>query len=319
MKSTMSKLLAGAAIVAAPLMATSVVADGHGDDLTYILVSHAPDSDSWWNTVKNGIALAGDQMGVNVEYRNPPTGDLADMARIIEQAAASQPDGIITTLADFDVLSGPIRDAVDQGIDVIIMNSGTPDQAREVGALMYVGQPEYDAGLAAGIRAKGDGVTSFVCVNHAISNVTVAERCVGFADGLGIELGDSMIDSGQDPAEVKNRVQAYLNANPETDAILTIGPTSADPTILAVEEMGIAGDIYFGTFDLGENIVQAIKDGTIQWGIDQQPFLQSYLPVVVLANYDRYGVLPGNNINSGPGFVTADALEKVEEFAGEFR
>ena len=43
------------------------------------------------------------------------------------------------------------------------------------------------------------------------------------------------------------------------------------------------------------------------------------LPVVVLANYDRYGVLPGNNINSGPGFVTADGLEKIEEFAGEYR
>jgi simple sugar transport system substrate-binding protein len=48
------------------------------------------------------------------------------------------------------------------------MNSGTPEQAREVGALMYVGQPEYDAGYAAGLRAKGDGVTSFLCVNHYI-------------------------------------------------------------------------------------------------------------------------------------------------------
>ena len=316
MKSIIRKLMLTAAVVMSPMMAS---ADGHGDDLTYIMVSHAPDSDSWWNTIKNGIALAGDQMGVTVEYRNPPTGDLADMARIIEQAAASQPDGIITTLADFDVLSGPIRSAVDQGIDVIIMNSGTPEQTREVGALMFVGQPEYDAGLAAGIRAKGDGVGSFVCVNHVISNTVVAERCRGFADGLGVELGSSMIDSGQDPAEIKNRVIAYLTANPETDAILTLGPTSADPTILAVKEMGIAGDIYFGTFDLGTEIVNGIKDGTIKWGIDQQPFLQAYLPVVVLANYDRYGVLPGNNINSGPGFVTADGLEKVEKFAGEFR
>ncbi|WP_413867376.1 sugar ABC transporter substrate-binding protein [Tateyamaria sp.] len=316
MKSIFTKLMLTAAVVTAPFMAS---ADGHGDDLTYILVSHAPDSDSWWNTIKNGIALAGDQMGVTVEYRNPPTGDLADMARIIEQAAASQPDGIITTLADYDVLAGPITAAVDQGIDVIIMNSGTPEQTREVGALMFVGQPEYDAGLAAGQRAKGDGVESFVCVNHVISNTVVGERCRGFADGLGVDLGDSMIDSGQDPAEIKNRVTAYLTANPETDAILTLGPTSADPTILAVQEMGIAGDIYFGTFDLGTEIVKGIKDGTIQWGIDQQPFLQAYLPVVVLANYDRYGVLPGNNINSGPGFVTADALGKVEEFAGEFR
>jgi len=320
MKSTFKTMLLSTAVAATSLMgATAVMADSNGDDLNYILVSHAPDSDSWWNTVKNGLALAGEQMDVNVEYRNPPTGDLADMARIIEQAAASSPDGIITTLADFDVLSGPIRAAVDQGIDVIIMNSGSPAQAAEVGALMYVGQPEYDAGLAAGQRASRDGVQSFLCVNHYISSPSSTERCQGFADGLGVELGNQMIDSGQDPSEIKNRVLAYLSANPETDAILTLGPTSADPTILALQENGMAGDIYFGTFDLGEEIVKGLKSGIINWGIDQQPFLQAYLPVVVLANYDRYGVLPGNNINSGPGFVTADALAKVEEFAGEFR
>ncbi|MFT6104714.1 MAG: simple sugar transport system substrate-binding protein [Paracoccaceae bacterium] len=316
MKSVITKLMLTAAVIVSPLMAS---AEGHGDNLTYVLVSHAPDSDSWWNTVKNGFALAGKQMGVNVEYRNPPTGDLADMARIIEQTTASAPDGIITTLADFGLLKGPIMAAVDQGIDVIIMNSGSPAQAAEVGALMYVGQPEYDAGLAAGQRAARDGVSSFLCVNHYISSPSSTERCQGFADGLGVDLANQMIDSGQDPSEIKNRVLAYLSANPETDAILTLGPTSADPTILALEENGMAGDIYFGTFDLGEEIVKGLKSGVINWGIDQQPFLQAYLPVVVLANYDRYGVLPGNNINSGPGFVTADALAKVEEFAGEFR
>ena len=314
MKSTLTKLMLTAAVIASPMVAT---ADDH--ELTYVMVSHAPDSDSWWNTVKNGLALGGEQMGVNVEYRNPPTGDLADMARIIEQAAASNPDGIITTLADVDVLKGPIMSAVDQGIDVIIMNSGSPAQAREVGALMYVGQPEYDAGFAAGQRAAGDGVGSFLCVNHYISSPSSTERCQGFADGLGVELGNQMIDSGQDPSEIKNRVQAYLSANPETDAILTLGPTSADPTMLALAENGLAGDIYFGTFDLGEEIVNGLKSGVINWGIDQQPFLQAYLPVVVLANKDRYGVLPGNNINSGPGFVTKDGLEMVEKYAGEFR
>ena len=316
MKSNLTKLLVGAAIAVAPMVAPTVAA---AEGEKYVLVSHAPDSDSWWNTIKNGIALAGEQMGVEVEYRNPPTGDIADMARIIEQAAASAPNGIITTLADYDVLKGPITDAVASGVDVIIMNTGSPEQAREVGALMYVGQPEYDAGLAAGMRAKGDGVTSFLCVNHAIQQPTVGERCQGFADGLGVELGESMLDSGTDPAEIKNRVMAYLNANPDTDGILTLGPVSADPTILALEENGMAGDIYFGTFDLGDEIVKGIKSGVIQWGIDQQPFLQAYLPVVIMTNYHRYGVLPGNNINSGPGFVTADALELVEKFAGEYR
>ena len=311
------RTLAVAAATAAALVAGPGTAQAEGE--TFILVSHAPDSDSWWNTIKNGLSLAGEQVGAEVEYRNPPTGDIADMARIIEQAAASSPDGIITTLADPDVLSQPIRDAVDAGIPVIIINSGTPEQAADVGALMYVGQPEYDAGLAAGERAKRDGVGSFVCVNHVISNPVVAERCRGFADGLGVELGDSMIDSGQDPAEIKNKVMAYLEANQDVEAILTLGPTSADPTIEAVKEMGLDGEIYFGTFDLGTQIVEGIKDDVIRWGIDQQPFLQAYLPVVVLANYSRYGVLPGNNINSGPGFVTKDALGKVEEFAGEYR
>ncbi|MBC8158096.1 MAG: sugar ABC transporter substrate-binding protein [Alphaproteobacteria bacterium] len=284
-----------------------------------ILVSHAPDSDSWWNTIKNGLALAGKQVNVEVEYRNPTTGDIGDMARIIEQAAASKPQGIITTLADFDVLSGPIKNAVAKGIPVIIINSGTPEQAAEVGALMYVGQPEYDAGLAAGQRAKRDGVESFLCVNHVVSNPVVGERCRGFADGLGVPLGSSMIDSGQDPAEIKNKVKAYLASHPKTDAILTLGPTSADPTIAALKENGMAGSIYFGTFDLGAEIVKAIKGGIINWGIDQQPFLQSYMPVIVLANYHRYGVLPGNNINSGPGFITKDGLAMVEKYAGEYR
>ena len=314
---SLKRVLLACAITAGSVLGLSVGASAEGE--RFILVSHAPDSDSWWNTIKNGLSLAGEHVGVTVEYRNPPTGDIADMARIIEQSAASNPDGIITTLADPDVLNGPIQNAVGKGIPVIIINSGTPEQAAEVGALMYVGQPEYDAGLAAGMRAKRDGVGSFLCVNHVVSNPVVGERCRGFAYGLGVDLGSSMIDSGQDPAEIKNKVKAYLSANPNTDAVLTLGPTSADPTIEALKENGMAGDIYFGTFDLGTEIVKGIKDGTIKWGIDQQPFLQAYLPVIVLANYNRYGVLPGNNINSGPGFVTRDALGLVEKYAGEYR
>ena len=118
------KTVAVTAVAATALMAgTAAQAEGE----RYVLVSHAPDSDSWWNIHQRTVlALAGEQMNVEVEYRNPPTGDLADMARIIEQAAASGPDGIITTLADPDVLSGPIQAAVDAGIDVVIINSGTP-------------------------------------------------------------------------------------------------------------------------------------------------------------------------------------------------
>ena len=52
----------------------------------FVLISHAPDSDSWWNTIKNAIKQAGEDFNVTVDYRNPPNGDLADMSRLIEQA-----------------------------------------------------------------------------------------------------------------------------------------------------------------------------------------------------------------------------------------
>ncbi len=314
----MKKILSAA--LAATVLFGASAAPVQAEGERFVLISHAPDSDSWWNTIKNAIGIAGEQMGVSVEYRNPPTGDLADMARIVEQAAASGPDGIIVTIADFDVLQGPITAAVDQGIPVITINSGTQEQSEALGALMHVGQPEYTAGFEAGKRAKKEaGVTSFLCVNHYITNPASVDRCQGFADAIGADVKSSMIDSGQDPAEIKNKVLAFLSANPDTDAILTLGPTSAHPTLAALEEAGLSGEIYFGTFDLSGEIAEAIKAGVINFGIDQQPFLQGYMPVVILANYARYGVLPSGHMNSGPGFVTRDNISLVEKYAGVYR
>ena len=313
MKKTL--LILATAIVAFAGLAAPASAAGE----RYVLISHAPDSDSWWNTIKNAIKVAGDQMGVTVEYRNPPTGDLADMARIIEQASASNPDGIIATIADYDVLSGPLSKAVAKGIPVITINSGTEEQSKKIGALMHVGQPEYDAGKGAGIRAKAAGVKSFLCVNHYITNPASIERCRGYADALGVELGRQMIDSGQDPGEIKSKVMAFLQANRDTGGILTLGPTSAHPTLAALEEMGKSGQIHFGTFDLSSEIAKAIKSDVISFAIDQQPYLQGYLPVVILTNLTRYGVVPGNSINSGPGFVVKSNIGLVEKYAGVYR
>ncbi len=289
------------------------------DGERFVLVSHAPDADSWWNTIKTAIGDAGENLNVTVEYRNPPTGDLADMARIIEQAVASNPQGIITTLADYDVLRGPLEKAKKKGIPVVTINSGTHEQSENVGAILHVGQPEYDAGFGAGKRAKADGIKSFLCVNHYITNPASVERCQGFADALGVDLDGQMIDSGQDPTDIEKKVLAYLRKNPNTEAVLTLGPTSAHPTLRALEKNRKLGNIYFGTFDLSGEIAQAIKDGNIQWGIDQQPYLQGYMPVMVLTMFNRYGVAPSNNINSGPGFVTKDNVGLVEKLAGEYR
>ena len=314
----MRKFIKFAAIGAA-LALTAFGGVAQAKQLHFVYITHGADSDSWFNVIKNAINLAAKQMDVTVDYRNPPTGDLAQMARIVQQATASHPDGIVTTIADFDVLKGPITAAVDQGIPVITVNSGTIKQSKELGALLHIGQPEYAAGKAAGERAKKAGVTHFLCVNHYITNPASVERCQGFADGLGVPLGNQMIDSGMDPSQVKNKVEAYLTAHSETNGILTLGPNSADPTIAALDDMGKSGEIYFGTFDLDPAIAKAIKSGVIAFAIDQQPFLQGYLPIVLLANYDRYGVIPPNSINSGPGFITKATIGQVQKLAGTYR
>lgn len=317
MKTTTIRRLAAAVAVALPLAAagTPALADGE----RFVFVSHAPDSDSWWNVIKNALKNAGDDMNVSVEYRNPPTGDLADMARILEQASASNPNGIMVTIADVDVLRGPITAAIAKGIPVITVNSGTQAQSHELGALAHVGQPEYDAGKGAGERAKAAGVTKFLCVNHYITNAASVERCQGYADALGVELGGQMLDSGIDPTEVYNKVKAYLANNPDTNGILTLGPNSAEPTIKLLRDTGSAGKYNFITFDLSADIAAGIKDGTVTAAIDQQPYLQGYLPVVFLTMNSRYGLVPAGDINTGPGFVTKDTIATVEKFAGEYR
>ncbi|MGN6146676.1 MAG: sugar ABC transporter substrate-binding protein [Mesorhizobium sp.] len=316
---TQLKKLLAAAVAAVPLLVGLGAVTAHADGEHFVFVSHAPDTDSWWNVIKNALKNAAADTKTTVDYRNPPTGDIADMARIIQQAAATNPDGIITTIADFDVLQSAIKDAIAKGIPVITVNSGTADQSKQLGALMHIGQPEYDAGKGAGERAKAAGVTDFVCVNHYITNAASVERCQGYADGLGMPLGDHMVDSGQDPTGVYNKVKAYLTAHPGTNGILTLGPNAAEPTIKLLRDTGETSKYNFITFDLSADISQGIKDGIVESAIDQQPYLQGYLPVIFLTEYKRYGVLPANNVNTGPGFVTKANIEMVEKLAGEYR
>jgi simple sugar transport system substrate-binding protein len=312
-----------------------------------VLVSHAPDSDSWWNTIKNAIKQAGEDFGVTVDYRNPSNGDLSDMARLIEQASARNYEGVVASIADFDVLKKPMAQVIAKKIPLITINSGTTAQSEQLGAIMHVGQPEYDAGKAAGQRAKAAGVKSFLCVNHYATNPASFERCKGFADALGVDYQKATLDSGDDPPTVESKVSAFLRKNPTTGAVLTLGPSSAHPTLKAIAKLGLKGKIFMATFDLSPEISAGIKDGTVAFAIDQQPYLQGYIPVAVLAimkqqntrdlakvmaalkanpkakaRFDEYGLAPvygARHISSGPGFVTKDNIAKVEKFAGQYR
>jgi simple sugar transport system substrate-binding protein len=338
-----SRICLGLVAIALALFAS----DARAANERFVLISHAPDSDLWWNTVKNGLADAAKDFNVQVDYRNPPSGDLADMARLIEQAAARNYDGVIVSIADFDLLKRPIELVRAKGIPIVTINSGTPEQSKELGAIMHVGQPEYAAGKAAGEKAKAAGVSSYLCANHYATNPASFDRSRGFGEAIGADYRKSTLDTGDDPSMVENKVSSYLRANPGTQAVLALGPNSAIPALKAVQKMGLAGKIYFATFDMTPEVIKGIKDGTVAFAIDQQPYLQGYVPVAVLAiarqdkttdvaklqeilqgnpklqkHLDKYGLAPvyeRDGISSGPGFITKDNVEKVEKYAGEYR
>lgn len=335
------------ALAAACALGMAMVSPVQAAGEKFVLISHAPDSDSWWNTIKNAIKQAGEDFGVSVDYRNPPNGDLADMARLIEQSAARNYDGVITSIADFSVLQKPISQVTAKKIPVITINSGTQQQSEQLGAVMHVGQPEYDAGMGAGEKAKAAGIKSFLCVNHYATNPASFERCRGFADAIGADFKSSTLDAGEDPNTIESRVSAYLRNHPGTQAVLALGPTSAHPTMKVLEKMGLKGKTWFATFDISDEIAKGIKDGSVKFAIDQQPYLQGYIPVAVLAlmkqmktddlskikaaltsnpkfkaRLAEYGLTPAygkRHIGSGPGFVTKDNIAKVEKYAGQFR
>jgi simple sugar transport system substrate-binding protein len=344
MKRFIGKVLSLSAAVLSLGLCTGAYADpvAHFDFIT-----HAPDSDAWWNTVKNGIRQADEDFNVQTDYRNPPNGDIADMVQLINQAAARNYDGVVTTIADFDLLKSAVAKLKAKNVPLITANTGTEKQSADLGAIMHVGQPEYLAGKEAGLRAKADGIKTFLCVNHYATNPLSFERCRGFAKAIGADMKASALDVGMDPTGIESKVSAYLRAHPDTQAVLTLGPTSADPTIRAVTKLGLAGKIWFATFDIDPDVAKAIKDGTIKFCTDQQPYLQGYIPVAMLAimhknhmtdvvaaraeleknpNFIKrlraYGLKPvyeARNISSGPGFITPQNIDQVSALAGRYR
>ena len=127
-------------------VAASLVAGAAAAQERYVMITHTQGTDPFWPVVEKGGRDAAAAIGATLEYNFDVSGDMAAMAKLIEAAAASQPDGIIVSLPDADALGPAIKAAVADGIPVITMNSGLESSA-ELGALMHVGQPER-AGLA---------------------------------------------------------------------------------------------------------------------------------------------------------------------------
>ena len=284
----------------------------------FIVVSHGQSSDPFWSVAANGASDAAKDMGVQVDWQAPGTFDMVAMSQIIDAAVAAHPDGLVVTIPDADALGDSIKSAVAAGIPVISMNSGS-DVFASLGVLVHVGQTEFEAGLIAGQKFKDEGVTSAICINQEVGNVALDLRCQGFEEGLGVSVKVVAVNLS-DPTGAQATVAGELQANP-VDGILTLGPTGALPTLAALTDAGMLGQVKFATFDLSPEVLQAIVDGDMLFAIDQAQYLQGYLPIVLLTKYLETGALPLGSVDrvilTGPQIVTADKAADVIKYSEE--
>ncbi len=288
-----------------------------------VMVQHALCAwDSFWCVVQKGIETAGKQMNVDVTVLGPDKFDLEKTASLIDQAIASKPDGIALTVTDAKLFKDPINRAIKAGIPVVAYNSGKGPVLDDIPYLTYIGQDEYAGGNQAGLRLIAAGGKQGVCINQQVGHAGLDARCKGFVDAFTSKnLKAAVLGITDDPAKSQTTISDYATANPDVNAFLTLGPNGANPFYAWLKTSGKKpAEAIHGTFDLSPEIVTHIQDGSTQFGIDQQPFLQGYNAVMTLALLLRQNVSPALPVTAtGPGFVDKTNVDVVKALAGQYR
>ena len=192
------------------------------------------------------------------------------------------------------------------------INSGS-NVSRRLGVLAHLGQPERRAGLLAGRRLARGGVRRTLCVNQEVTNQGLDDRCRGLAQAMQEVGGESTVLGIDDMATSTPKRIANAARRRRAQAVLTLNSTGALLALEGLRKAGLDKHVELATFDLGPDVLNAVRRGDMAFAIDQQPYLQGYLPVVLLSQLARYGLFPARRglIPTGPNFVTKDNAQQA--------
>ncbi|MDH3752405.1 MAG: sugar ABC transporter substrate-binding protein [Acidimicrobiia bacterium] len=285
-----------------------------GTDLTFHMITHSDDG-PFWSVVQRGAEAAAADLGVEMVWL-PSVNDPEVQVQGIDTAISEGSDGIASSLPSPDQLIGPLQGAVDAGIPVITLNSGVNDY-QTIGALTHVGQTEIIAGNGAGERFNAAGATKVLCGIQEQSNVALEERCAGLAETFDGEVVSDFMGLDADQTAQQNAINAALSADPDIDGFLGTGPVIAMSGLRASQDLGLG--LAVGGFDITPELIDSIEAGEVAFTIDQQQYLQGYIPVLLLyLNVTNQNTLGGGlPILTGPGFVTPENAGAVKALVTE--
>jgi simple sugar transport system substrate-binding protein len=308
-------LAAGAAalLVAATASATADEQTVAGQKkITIAVITHGS-GDSFWAVAKRGALQAGKDLGITVRY-SESANDPKRQAQLVDAAVAQKVNGIATSLPNAAAMKDSLARARKAGIPIYTLNSGLNDY-KKLGAISHVGQTETIAGQGAGANFKAAGAKKLLCVIHEQANIGLNQRCAGAKSGFKGTVVNLQVAGIADIQTTKNQIQAKLQADKSIDAVLSLNPDIAVAAMDAIA--GARSKAKLATFDLSGDVISAIKSGKMLFAVDQQQYLQGYLPVVFLYLYNTNlntvgGGLP---VLTGPGFVVKANASKVEALA----
>ena len=294
--------------------ATDEVVETQGCDHTFHVITHG-DSGVFWSVVEVAVADAADAIGCDVVYFGSNNDALAQ-SQEIEAAIASGSSGIAISLADPAGVSAAAASVAAAGIPLYTLNSGV-NNYKDLGGVTHVGQTEVVAGNGAGERFNALGATHVLCARQEQSNVALEERCDGLAETFNGTVTSEFVGLDANPDEQQNSIAAILQADPSIDGVLGVGPNLPLRALAAGEQAG--RELAIGGFDLSGDLIDAIEAGDVAFTVDQQQYLQGYLPVILMylqaTNQNTAG--GGLPILTGPGFVDTGNASVVKTLVSQ--
>jgi simple sugar transport system substrate-binding protein len=280
------------------------------------VVTHG-DTGSFWSVFKRGVDQAAKDLksrGVSVtqQYAN---NDVAKQVAGINAAISAGAKVIATSVPDASALKDPLAKASQKGIEIITVNSGLGAFDTLKTYEVHVGQTEDIAGQGAGKQFKAAGVKKVLVVIHEASNSGLTQRAAGVKKILG-SSGVKVLtipNAKSDIPGTKAKVQAAFKADKSLKGFLGLDPDVTIPCLSV-----LPGGTKAGTFDVG-GAIKEIQAGRMLFAIDQQQYLQGYLPVVfaVLFVTNLNTVGNGQPVLTGPGIINKANAARVAALAAK--
>jgi simple sugar transport system substrate-binding protein len=276
------------------------------------MVTHS-DEGSFWSVVKKGAEAAAKAEGVQLIW-SPSNNDPQKEAQLIDAAVSQKVDGLAVSVPNADAIRSSLQKAKQAGIPIITLNSGETD-SKALGAITHVGQDETVAGRAAGARFKAAGVKKVLCIIHEQGNVGLNQRCEGVKQGFGGTVTNLQVKGTADLATTQTEIKSKLQADKSYDQVIALNPDIAEAAKTAIKAASSSAKL--ATFDNSPQVIKDIQAGNIEFAVDQQQYLQGYLPVVFLVLYKQNlntvgGGLP---VLTGPGFIDKGNAATVAKLA----